>query len=352
MEFTLRTLAVAAVAIALGWSWSVWGDSGGGLARAASGGPVVLMGIDAEDGGVGGHGPIQVYEDVVQSILNSVTNGGSGILVIGGGKDTDDDVTAFWDQIATDLSLTVTYVNGDTNIAAQSFAGFAMLAVVSSEEETSDGGLTGTENDALTGRGAHIAAFINGGGGLLGFSQSGFDAPYAYIGGLGTFSVETELGYEDIVPTTDGTAIGITDDLDVCCWHDTYTSFPSFLKVLATVGPNEDNAGDVAAIGGAQVVVSSGQPTIRPRTATPTTAPTEVPTETPIPPTATSTAVPPTPTATFAGAAAGVISPPRTGEGGTAASRTGVTAAVGMAGAGVALLTLAGLIKRTRSRLR
>ena len=68
-----------------------------------SGGPVVLMGIDAEDGGPGGHGPLAVYANVVSSILADVTNGGSGILVIGGGKDTTppvDDVTGFWDQVA------------------------------------------------------------------------------------------------------------------------------------------------------------------------------------------------------------------------------------------------------------
>src|SRR3972149_9848441 len=53
----------------------------GGLARPASaavGGPVVLMGIDAEDGGVGGHGPISVYGDVVSRILAEVKNGGPG----------------------------------------------------------------------------------------------------------------------------------------------------------------------------------------------------------------------------------------------------------------------------------
>lgn len=248
------------------------------------------------------------------SILNEVSNGGTGILVIGGGKDEEDDVTSFWDQIESDLPVTVTYVNGAGNIASQSFAGFAMIAVVSSEEET-DGGLTETENDALTARGPDIAAFINNGGGLLGFSQTGFVSPYAYLGGIGGFTVETGLSYENIVPTADGLAIGITDALDVCCWHDTYTTFPSFLKVLATVGPDEDNAGDVAALGGARVVVSSGQPTLRPRTATPT--PTQEPTATPVPPTATPTPPAPSPTAGIAGVVvsppSGSISPPRTG---------------------------------------
>ncbi|MFK4998901.1 hypothetical protein ACI2OX_21215 [Bacillus sp. N9] len=51
-----------------------------------AGGPLILMGIDAEDGGVNGHGPIANYIQVVNSILSNVSNGGSGILVIGGGK--------------------------------------------------------------------------------------------------------------------------------------------------------------------------------------------------------------------------------------------------------------------------
>lgn len=39
---------------------------------AASGGPVVVTGIDAEDGGPGAHGPIANYVTLVSSILNGV----------------------------------------------------------------------------------------------------------------------------------------------------------------------------------------------------------------------------------------------------------------------------------------
>lgn len=220
------------------------------------GGPVVLMGIDAEDGGVGGHGPISVYEDVVSSMLAEVGNGGSGVLVIGGGKDASDDVTEFWDQIGTDLSLTITYVNGGANITAQSFDGFAILAVVSSEGETSDGGLTQDENTALAGRIGDITAFVNSGGGLLGFSQAELTNPYDYIGGIGSFSVEIDLSYDLIAPTAAGADIGITDDLDLCCWHDVYTQFPDFLEVLATQDESgEPFLGEAAAIGGAEVVI-------------------------------------------------------------------------------------------------
>lgn len=234
----------------------LFGGSGTPVSAQAVGGPVVLMGIDAEDGGVGGHGPISVYDDVVNSILGDVANGGSGILVIGGGKDAKDDVTTFWDQIGSDTGAAITYVNGAANISSQSFAGFAMLAVISSEEETSDGGLTQAENDALAARIGAIASFVNGGGGLLGFTQSGFTNPYDYIGGIGGFTVNINLGYEEIAPTAEGLAIGITDDLDICCWHDIYLTFPSFLTVLAIHDESGgEGFGEPAAIGGAEVVI-------------------------------------------------------------------------------------------------
>lgn len=225
------------------WASSAW-----------AGGPLVLMGIDAEDGGPGGHGPISVYEDVVagvSGILSKVTNGGSGILVIGGGKAPGDDVTDFWNQIATDTGEAVTFVNGAAAIAAQPFAGFAMIAIASNSPETFSGGLTQAENDALAGRQADIATFVNGGGGLLGLSQNSMTNPYAYLADVGAFTFNFPPLYDDITPTAEGLAIGITDALDVCCWHDEYITFPSFLKVLAT---NVDT-GNPAAIGGEEVTI-------------------------------------------------------------------------------------------------
>jgi Ca2+-binding RTX toxin-like protein len=222
-----------------------------------AGGPIILMGIDAEDCGPGGHGPISVYEDVVSSILSNVSNGGSGILVFGG-DGVADCVTLFWNTIAADLGIAVTYVEGADNISSQSFAGFAMLAVASDENQTF-GGLTVDEHEALSARQADVAAFVNAGGGLIGFSST-FDpsttsGPYAYLGGIGSFSVSFST-YDDIKPTSAGAAIGITDDLDVCCWHNIFDSFPAFLQVLAHV----EGTTDVAALGGEQVVVGGECP--------------------------------------------------------------------------------------------
>lgn len=236
-----------------------------GGALAAPGGPVVMMGIDAEDGSsFNAHGPIGVYADVVQNgVLSNVSNGGSGILVIGGGKAATDDVTFFWNAIGAATGETVTHVNSAAAIATQSFAGFKMIAVASSQFETFSGGLTSLESTALNGRSLDIADFVNAGGGLFGLTQAGLADPYGYLGVIGTFVVATNQFYTDITPTAEGAAVGITDALDVTAWHDYYDAFPAFLTALAVDAFN----GRVAAIGGADVVLP-GAITLDPPTAT------------------------------------------------------------------------------------
>lgn len=227
-------------------------------AQSQDGGPVVLMGIDAEDGGVGGHGPVSVYVDVVGSILDEVTSGGDGILVVGEAEDDGTDVIEFWDEIGAQTGESITYVGGAEDIAAQSLDGFAMLGVVTSEHEFSGSrGLTEAENDALTARSGDIALFVNRGGGLLGFSQSGLEQEYAYVGGLGDFETAGGQSYRNIAPTGAGTDIGITDALDICCWHDHFDTFPDFLDILA-YDDDTDEDDVVAAIGGASVTIPTG----------------------------------------------------------------------------------------------
>lgn len=223
-----------------------------GLAAAAqAGGPIVLAGIDAEDGGLGGHGPISNYQTLAGSVLSNVTNGGSGILGIGCGKNAFDNVTTFWNAVASGNGTTLTCVNGAAAIASTSFAGYAMIGVASDQFNTFSGGLTNAENDALATRSADIASFVNNGGGLLGFSSVGLSNPYPYLGGIGSFSFGSVFT-SDITPTAEGLAVGITDALDVCCWHDSYLAFPSFMDVLATYA-----GGAAAAIGGSDVTIST-----------------------------------------------------------------------------------------------
>ncbi len=218
-----------------------------------SGGPLVLMGIDAEDAGPGGHGPIEVYVSVTNSVYNTANNGGTGILVIGGGKLATDDVTTFWNAVSTGTGLSVTYVNG-TNISTVSFTPFRMIAVVSDVTNTASGGLTTTEHNALVARSATVASFINGGGGLLGFSSE-FANPFAYLSAVGVFGIVDTTDYQDITPTAAGITIGITDALDVCCWHQDFTSFPPFLSLLAT----NVSTGRAAAVGGVNSFIGTIQ---------------------------------------------------------------------------------------------
>lgn len=214
-------------------------------ALAQAGGPVVLMGIDAEDGGIGGHGPINIYQSVATSILNQVTKpGASGILVIGGNTTY---VQPWWQALGAGVGQTVTFVSG-ANIATHDFSPYKMIGIASDYLNTS-GGLTNADNDLLTARAGAIAVHINSGGGLLGFSSCALTTPYGYLGGAVTCGSSDE---DNITPTAAGLAVGISDALDVCCWHDFYVSFPSFLQVLATY---PIAGGSVAALGGADVVV-------------------------------------------------------------------------------------------------
>lgn len=219
-------------------------------------GPMALLGIDAEDFG---HPAPANYVTLMNDLYTSATNGGSGTLVIGGGKGGVDYVTPWWNALAATIGP-ITYVNGAANIAAASFLGYRMIAVASEAAQTA-GGLTDAENEALSARAAEVAAFVNGGGGLVGFSARTHTTPYGYLGNLGTFSFGIPPQATDVEPTTEGTAVGITStNLDGCCWHDSYLTFPSFLNVLAYYPDPSSSATPAAAIGGQQVIVTSNCP--------------------------------------------------------------------------------------------
>ncbi len=226
---------------------------------APAAGPLVLMGIDAEDGGGGGHGPINTYRTIVSTILASVVNGGTDILVLGGGKSPTDNVTDFWNDLdALILDHNVIFANNDA-ISTVSFDGRAMIAVVSDVLNTPSGGLTNTENGFLSGRAVDISNFVNAGGGLLGFSQVGLIEPYPYLRELGDFTFNDPGDFSNITPTAAGLAIGITDSLDVCCWHDQYLTFPVYLQVLAT-NPATTEAVALGARVGEGVTADAGGP--------------------------------------------------------------------------------------------
>jgi Ca2+-binding RTX toxin-like protein len=224
---------------------------GPGPSAAAVGGPLVLLGIDGEDCGPGGHGPIDNYIQLVESVRADVTNGGTGgILVLGGPDGPASCQGAFWDAIGTALGETVTHAEGAAAITSQSFAGFEIIAVAGSSLNTF-AGTDQAEADALAARQADVAAFINGGGGLIGFDQTGLANPFDYVAAVGSVAT-TDTDFSDIDPTPSGTAVGVDNNLDVSFWHQYFTQYPSFLTVLAFVAGTQN----VAALGGESVTVS------------------------------------------------------------------------------------------------
>lgn len=219
-------------------------------------GPVILMGIDAEDGGPGGHGPVSAYASVVGGGLDAhVDNGGAGMIVFGAGKDPQDDVTLWWNALSNQTGIPVTLVNSPADILNASLDGFAIVGVASSLFQSPNGGMTPAENSALATKSADIAAHINGGGGLFGLSQMGFTSPYEYLGSIGNFTFDFPTQFNQVTPTAEGQALGITNNvLDICCWHDEYLTFPGFLDVLVT----NDATGNACAVGGSDVVIVDG----------------------------------------------------------------------------------------------
>jgi hypothetical protein len=208
----------------------------GGLPPVGLGGPVVLTGIDAEDSPPGSHGQPAVYEGLINSILDNTFNQGDGILVIGAHGTTPE---KFWTGISGLTHQAVTFGTADSALT-----GFRMVAVVGSSPETL-GGLSEDDNNTLTRRQADFANFVNGGGGLLGNTQSDFANEYAYVSGFARISSQRSsfgecktrtdvAGYCDITPTPEGLKVGIEDEtLDLCCWHNVFTDYPPFLRPLA-----------------------------------------------------------------------------------------------------------------------
>ena len=224
---------------------------------ATPGGPIILMGIDAEDAG---HGPPATYAQVAKSILRNTDNGGDGILVFGAHSAS---VKQWWDAVGAAAGETVTHVIAPA-IGTVDFTGYQMLAV-SSDVSNTAGGTRAVDNLQLATRRADVADFVNGGGGLFGLASVFTEAeggPYPYLADIGGFTFAHPPQYPDITPTAEGSAVGITNALDLCCWHDEYLTFPPFLQVLAT----NPVTGNAAAVGGLNVVI--GDLTLSPETQT------------------------------------------------------------------------------------
>ena len=228
-------------------TWTEVGD------RDEAGGPVILMGLDSElvPGG-SSHGPPEEHAAMVESLFDSVMNGGEGILVLGDGSNIRD----YWEGDVGDapnVDQDVTFVGGEQNIRDVDFDGYAMIGVASSTNQIPNG-LTSNENQSVIDRSDDIAAFVNEGGALLGKTQDNFGADsWAYVDPFGDFETGS-ANNSNVYVTEDGTDLGLTQDgMDGwCCYHEVFLSYPDFFDVLLK---RDNENGDANAIGGEQVVI-------------------------------------------------------------------------------------------------
>lgn len=226
-----------------------------------TGGPVILMGLDSELApGNSSHGPPSEHAKMVATVLDSVTNGGEGILVLGGDPDTDPNIQRYWvDDVGSDprVDEEVTFVNGPDEIRSVDLQGYAMVGIVSSERQIWRG-LTNAENEALIDRQHDIAEFVNGGGGLLGKTQDGLQNSWDYISEIADLEA-IETGFSSVDVTQAGLDLGLTQSgMDGwCCYHEAFVedSVPDFLDVLIRNDRRWDRP--PAAIGGDSVVIQT-----------------------------------------------------------------------------------------------
>ncbi len=221
---------------------------------AAAQGPVILMSLDAEDGGPDNrNGPLSAYGTMLNSILDHVRSEEPGILVVGAGKAAEDDVTTFWGRMTRWTDREISLINGPDAISRVDFSEYALVVIASNDVETPRGGLTQEENDALADRQRDLSSFVNAGGGLWAFMQGGFSNPYAWIEAELPLVVETGHAFRFLTPTLHGVRIGLNEVFEVCCWHDEISGVPDTFQVLAVRTKN----GAAIAVGGIATILGS-----------------------------------------------------------------------------------------------
>lgn len=234
---------------------------------AAIGGPIVLSGDDADDGGhCQGSACGQLYGKALNFVVTNSNSPGSGIVAIGANSGSALFALNSWNATANGgPNVPIMHVNTATGIAAIVFADFAAIYIASNDNNTF-GGLTASQLTALNLRQTGIVNFVNTlGGGLMALTEAGDTAQYGWMPLPLTTSNVSHTG-PDIIPTADMNIIapGLTPaNLSRCCYHTIFTGPPGFsgLTVLAFHDHNGNESFDGTAIdqvlilGGIQVTI-------------------------------------------------------------------------------------------------
>ncbi len=233
---------------------------------AGGGGPVMLTGIDPELGPDDCyHGCPDTWQNVLAGLIERGRGGGGGVLVLGaaGGN-----VDQWWSNVVTgggqledgspfesDLGVDLTFIRDVADIealTATDLAEFDLVGIPSSIHQVSSGGITDARNEAVNGLADELAAYVNGGGALLGHTQDRLSNPYDYISGFGEIVQSTSSS--NVLDITDaGFDAGIREDFEGCCWHTSFESYPDFMEPLVYGA-----GGQVQVLGGRMVTVEGG----------------------------------------------------------------------------------------------
>lgn len=233
-----------------------------GLGNVANAGKIYVSGQDSDDAG---HVTVAFGTQLLNFINTGNTNGGSGILILGGDTSGDSRTTInSWNP--SGITFTLAQAADETAIAAANFSAFAGILIPSSVNQTG-GGISQFELNAIIARSAAIAAFVNGGGNLMAFTETGLSGAFGWfpLGALSISNVDYAGLFSPVLQTPDLAAAGFiatNAELSGDLYHNVFTGPPGFfgLKVLATDNTPGLGFGQAAILGGGTTTQICAEP--------------------------------------------------------------------------------------------
>ncbi len=216
-------------------------------------GKLFISGQDSDDGG---HVSTSFGAQMLNFIGMGNTNGGTGILVLGGYANTSASSINSWNA---GNAHTLTASSGAAAIALQSFAGFAGILMPSANTQT-NGGISQAELDAINARATDIATFVNTGGNLMAFTQEGLTGSFGWfpLGALTTSSISTANISQTLALNAAGFSAAdseIAGDL----FHNNFTG-PSGFFGLQVLARDNDTQEAVILGGGVETQIATPEP--------------------------------------------------------------------------------------------
>ncbi len=205
-------------------------------------GPIIVAGTDPEEHGTAGR---QMVKDIIRWVTENsrATHDPPAVLMLGGTTSPENLVRS----ICNELGYSLTRVTG-AGITAANFANYDSLYMPTSVDEIS-GGLSPADLALINARSQSIFDYLNSGGGVCAFYQSGSGA-FAWFP-LGALQVSYNVPSSCLQIAPDGASILSASVTGANPYHNLFTGPPGFfgLRVLATECPAPQRALIIGGIG-------------------------------------------------------------------------------------------------------